>query len=273
MVRSCTLVVLLAAHFLATPASAQRPTVTIIGTGSMASAMGPRVAAAGYPVVYGSRNPDRPAVAALVEETGPGTRALGQEEAAQAGDLVVLAVNWEVMDEVIGNLGDLTGKILLDISGAEQPGPDGYMESTVATSTSEMIQEWAPGSSVVKTGVPSVYLMADPDFLGEPPTVMLAADDRAAKEAAGQLMYDIGLDPWDAGPLRNARAIAAFSSLFWVPLLQGRDQGIELKFMRSSFWPCAFDAQEAFGAPVDADDLAELPGQGEPLPCEAFPGG
>lgn len=103
MVRSCTLVALLAAHFLATPASAQRPTVTIIGTGSMASAMGPRVAAAGYPVVYGSRNPDRPTVVALVEETGPGTRALGQEEAAQAGDLVVLAVNWEVMDEVTGN--------------------------------------------------------------------------------------------------------------------------------------------------------------------------
>ena len=174
------------------------------------------------------------------------------------------------MEKVIEALGDLDGKVLLDFSGSEAPGPDGYMESSVETSTSEMIQGWAPGASVVKTGVPSVYLMADPDFLGEPPTVMLAADDRGAKEAVGQLMYDIGLDPWDAGPLRNARAIAAFSALFWVPLLQGRDQGIEIKLMRSSYWPCTWNVQEAFGAPNDADDLAELPGQGEPLPCEAF---
>ena len=54
--------------------------------------------------------------------------------------------------------------------------------------------------------------------------------------------------------------------------LQGRDQGIEIKLMRSSFWPCTWNVQEAYGAPADADDLAELPGQGEPLPCEAFPG-
>jgi predicted dinucleotide-binding enzyme len=174
------------------------------------------------------------------------------------------------MEEVIDNLGDLDGKVLLDFSGSERPGADGYMETTVETSTSEMIQGWAPGSSVVKTGVPSVYLMADPDLLGEPPTVMLAADDRAAKEAAGQLMYDIGLDPWDAGPLRNARAVAALGTLFWVPLLQGRDQGIEIRLMRSSYWPCTWNVQEAFGAPADADDLADLPGQGEPLPCDAF---
>jgi predicted dinucleotide-binding enzyme len=272
MPRPIVLLVLVAGLVAPLPASSQRPTVAIIGTGNMASAMGPRVAEAGYPVVFGSRDPDRPSVTELVERTGPGTRALGQEAAAQAGDLVVLAVPWEAMEQVIRNLGDLRGKVLLDFSGATRPGADGYMESTVATSTSEMIQEWAPGSWVVKTGVPSVYLMEDPDFLGDPPTVMLAADDRAAKEAAGQLMYDIGLDPWDAGPLRNARAVDAFGALFWVPLLQGRDQGIELKLMRSSFWPCTWDVQETYGAPYDVDDLAELPGQGEPLPCEAFRG-
>lgn len=264
--------IFVAALLLAAPASSQRPTVTIIGTGSMASAMGPRVAAAGYPVVYGSRNPERPAVADLVDRTGAGTRALGQRQAAEAGDLVVLAVQWQVMQEVIDALGDLTGKVLLDFSSSEQPGADGYMEATVETSTSEIIQGWVPGASVVKTGVPSVYLMADPDLLGEPPTVMLAADDPGAKEAAGQLMFDIGLDPWDAGPLRNARAIAAFSSLFWVPLLQGRDQGIEVRLIRSSYWPCTWNVQEAYGAPADAGDLAQLPGQGEPLPCEAFTG-
>jgi predicted dinucleotide-binding enzyme len=244
--------------------------VAIIGTGNMASAMGPNVAEAGYPVVYGSRDPDRPEVRELVERTGPGTRALDQESAAREGEIIVLAVPWDAMEAVIGNLGDVSGKVLLDFSGSDRPGPDGYMESGVETSTSEVIQGWVPDALVVKTGVPSVYLMEDPDFLGTPPTVMLASDSRFAKEAAGRLFYDIGLDPFDAGPLRNARAVAAFGRLFWVPLLQGREQGIEIRLMRSSYWPCTWDVQETFGRPSDVDDLAELPAQGEPLPCEVF---
>lgn len=251
---------------------AQKPTVAIIGTGSMASAMGPNVARAGYPVIYGSRDPDRPEARALAERTGYGARVLGQEAAAREGGIIVLAVPWEAMEGVIAGLGDLDGKVLLDFSGADRPAEDGYMESGVETSTSEIIQGWAPGGLVVKTLVPSVYLMDDPDFLGTPPTVMMASDSRFAKEAAGRLFHDIGLDPWDAGPLRNAREVAAFGRLFWVPLLQGREQGIEVRLMRSSYWPCTWDVQAAFGRPRDADDLAELPGQGEPLPCEAFRG-
>lgn len=253
-------------------ATAQRPTVAIIGTGTMASAMGPNVARAGYAVVYGSRDPGRPEARALVERTGHGARVLGQEAAAQEGEIIVLAVPWEAMEEVIAGLGDVAGKVLLDFSGADRPAEDGYMESSVATSTSELIQDWAPDGLVVKTLVPSAYLMDDPDILGTPPTVMMASDSRYAKEAAGRLFYDIGLDPWDAGPLRNARALDAFGRLFWVPLLQGRDQGIEIRLMRSSYWPCNWDVQAAFGRPSDADDLAELPGQGEPLPCETFRG-
>ena len=250
--------------------SGQRPTVAIIGTGGMASAMGPNVAEAGYAVVYGSRDPARPAARDLAQRTGHGARVLSQASAAAEGEIIVLAVPWEAMESVLESLGNVEGKVLLDFSGADRPAEDGYMESSVTTSTAEIIQGWAPGALVVKTLGPSVYLMEDPDFLGTPPTVMMAADSRYAKEAAGRLFHDIGLDPWDAGPLRNARALASFGRLFWVPLLQGRDQGIEIRLMRSSYWPCTWDVQATFGRPPDADDLADLPGQGDPLPCEAY---
>lgn len=252
--------------------AAQRPTVAIIGTGSMASAMGPNVAEAGYAVVYGSRDPTQPAAQELAERTGQGARVLSQESAAAEGEIIVLAVPWEAMESVIASLGDVAGKVLLDFSSADRPAEDGYMESSVETSTSEVIQGWSPNALVVKTLVPSVYLMDDPGFLGTPPTVMMASDSQFAKEVAGRLFYDIGLDPWDAGPLRNARALASFGRLFWVPLLQGREQGIEIRLMRSSYWPCTWDVQATFGRPPDADHLAELPGQGDPLPCEAFRG-
>ena len=271
MVRSALVLALLVVG-APSGADAQRPTVAIIGTGSMASAMGPNVAAAGYPVIYGSRDPSRTSVADLVERTGTGTRALSQYEAAQAGDIIVLAVHWQAMEEVIGNLGDVAGKTLVDFSNSLQVGPDGYMVSTVETSTSEIIQSWVPDAAVVKTMVPSFYLMRDPDFFGDPPTVMIAADDRAAKEAAGRLLHDIGLDPWDAGPLRHAQSLEALLRLYFVPLVQGRDQGVEFRLIRSSFWSCAWGARAPLGRSSDHDDLAELPGQGKPLPCEAFSG-
>lgn len=262
----------LAGVVLAPGIHAQRPTVAIIGTGNMASAMGPRLAEAGYTVVYGSRDPDRASVRELVARTDSGARALGQAGAAATGDVIVLAVPWEAMRAVVTSLGDVTGRVLLDFSATARPGEDGYMEAGVETSSSELIQEWAPGAQVVKTLVPSMYLMADPTLLEAPPTVMLASDSRYAKEVAGRIFYDMGLDPFDAGPLRNVRALASFGRIFWVPLLQGRDQGIEIRLMRSSFWPCTWDVQATYGAPVDAGDLAEFPGQGEPRPCEYFRG-
>jgi predicted dinucleotide-binding enzyme len=266
------IVTALAILVLCSDAVAQRPTVAIIGTGSMASAMGPNLARKGYTVVYGSRDPDRQSVRDLVARTGPTARGVGQAEAAAAGDVVVLAVPWEAMRSVVENLGDVSGKVLFDFSASDRPGADGYMESGVETSTSQLIQGWVPDALVVKTLVPSVYLMADPTLLGDPPTVMLASDSRYAKEVAGRVFYDMGLDPFDAGPLRNAQALAAFGRIFWVPLLQGREQGIEIRLMRSSYWPCSWDVQATFGPASDADDLAELPGQGAPQPCESFRG-
>lgn len=248
--------------------SGQRPAIAVIGTGGMGSSLGTRLAEAGYTVVYGSREPARASVRELVASTGDGASAASQAEAAARAEVVILAVHWEVMEEVLNNLGDVTGKTLVDVSGPNRLAEDGYMEVSVETSGGEVIQAWRPEAQVVKMGIPSTYLVDDPTLFGEPPTVMLASDDRQAKETVGRMLADIGLDPWDAGPLRMSRAIEAFSLLFWVPLLQGREQGIEFRLIRSSFWPCVWDVQQAFGRPPDADDLAQLPVPAPPRPCE-----
>jgi 8-hydroxy-5-deazaflavin:NADPH oxidoreductase len=256
---------------LAVPPAAlagQQPSVAVIGTGSMGGSLGPRLAEAGYTVIYGSREPARADVQELVASTGHGASASSQEEAAAQGDVVILAVPWEVMEGVLGNLGDVSGKVLVDISGPNRLAPDGYMEVSVETSGGEVIQAWRPEARVVKAAMPSAVLIETPTALGMPPTVMLASDDREAKETVGRMLADIGLDPWDAGPLRMSRAIEAFGLLFWVPLLQGREQGVEVMLFRSSFWPCVWNVQEAFGTPPDAEDLAQLPVPAPARPCE-----
>ena len=97
-------------------------TIAIIGTGNVAGALGPEFAAQGHDIVYGSRDPAREEVVALVERTGGNASAAPQAEAVVGADIVVLAVPGGVAEEVAGSLGDLSGKIILDptnrISGA-----------------------------------------------------------------------------------------------------------------------------------------------------------
>jgi predicted dinucleotide-binding enzyme len=131
-------------------AAQEQGTVAVIGTGDMGDSLGPRLAALGYRVVYGTRNPASDKVTALVARTGHGATATTQKEAAQAGDIVFTLVPWPAMESVAQSLGNLAGKIIVDISIPFEQGPDGYPQSMVDTSSAEMIQRWNPDAKVVK---------------------------------------------------------------------------------------------------------------------------
>lgn len=247
-----------------------KPTVAIIGTGDMGNSLGPKVAGLGYPVVYGSREPSRQTVRALVQQTGENASAASQRDAAAQAQIVILAVQWPPMEKVAQSLGDLSGKILVDVSYPVRRGADGYMEHSVEPSAGELIQLWNPRAKVVKVGIPSSYIVDDPTTLGATPTVPIAANDREAKEMVARLIAGIGLDPWDAGPLRFSRSIESFGLLFWVPLQQGRKEGIEIKFIRSSYWPCVWDVPKEFGPTADSGNLAHFPERESPRPCDSY---
>ena len=237
----------------------ERHTVAVIGTGSMGSALGVGLAKAGHTVVYGSREPSRAPVAALVRRTGHGARAAGQREAAQAGDIVVLAVPWAAVRQVLENLGDLDGKILVDITTAERQGADGYPELAVETSTSELIRGWVPGARVVKTPFSAAAVVEDPLKFGEPTVTWIAADDREAKETVARLAIDLGFFPIDAGPLRMARSIDHLGLLFLTPLMQGREVSVGVTLPRVMADFSCLDTQGWFEPVADAAQLASFP--------------
>lgn len=247
-----------------------KPAVAIIGTGDMGNSLGPRIAALGYSVIYGSREPSRESVRLLVQQTGEHASAASQRDAAARAQIVILAVQWQHMESVAQNLGDMSGKVVVDISYPVRPGADGYMEQGVQPSAAEVIQNWKPGAKVVKVGIPSSYIVDDPMTLGTTPTVPIAANDREAKETVANLVAGIGLDPWDAGPLRFSRSIESYALLFWVPLQQGRKEGIEFKLLRSSYWPCVWDVVKEFGPTADAANLARFPQREAPRPCDSY---
>jgi len=267
-------VILLLAILLALPvatwAGEAKPTVAIIGTGDMGDSLGPRFVELGYKVVYGSRDPEGEKAQAVVQQTGGDAVATNQHDAAQAGDIVILAVPWPAMETVAQNLGPLDGKIIIDISFPNEQGDDGYYVPVVETSSAEMIQEWNPGAHVMKTfALQASYVIDDPKVVGGPVTIPIAADDREAKETVAKIIVEMGLDPVDAGPLRYSRELEAMQRLYGVPFFQRREAAWEFYFRRSYYWECIWQ-DDWSDAVADADDLAQVPEtQGEARDCPA----
>ena len=188
-------------------------TIAIIGTGNVAGALGPEFAAQGHDIVYGSRDPAREEVVALVERTGGNASAAEQTESVVGADIVVLAVPGGVAEEVAGSLGDLAGKIILDPTNRIERGDDGYAHYTMETSNAELIQGAAPGAVVVKAfNTLNFRTMIDP---GGPVSIPIAGDDADAKARIAELVAGMGLEPMDVGPLSASHVLEGMLSI-WI---------------------------------------------------------
>jgi len=238
--------------------------IGIIGTGDLGSSVGMSLAKLGYQIVYGSRDPSSKRVKQVVRMTGHGARATSYKDAAQQGDIVFLAVPWPAMEQIARTLGDLTGKILADGSFPFRQATDGYMESMVETSSAELIQNWNPHAIVLKWSLPGSNWIDEPstEEEGGRIAVWIAGNDRAPKEKLARLTDRMGLEPFDAGPLRLSRELDAQAILYMVPFVQGRKETWELIVRRSDFFASQMsDSDEPWFRPVyDAGNLAEFPG-------------
>jgi predicted dinucleotide-binding enzyme len=248
--------------------AAERETIAIIGTGDLGDSLGMRLAGLDYTIVYGSRSPDSDRVKALVVATGNKASATTQREAAQQGDIVFLPIPWPAMETVAQNLGNLEGKIVVDVSAPWTQGEDGYPETRVKPSSAEMIQKWNPGAKVVKgLGTMGSMVIDNPKAVDGPVTIPVASDYRDAKERVAQIIDELGLDPVDFGPLRMAGLIESLQIIYMIPLLQRRTEEWEFFFRRNADWVCKW--QDDWSTPVfDAGELATMPEKHEPLaPC------
>ena len=89
-------------------------TISIIGSGNMATAIGTRAAKHGHTVELMSRNTAK--AQALADQIGNGAT-VGTFGARPAGDIVIVAVLYAGVVDVVAHYGDaLAGKILVDIT-------------------------------------------------------------------------------------------------------------------------------------------------------------
>ena len=220
---SDAVLVLITVLFGSTPIYAD--TIAVIGTGDVAGALGPEFAAQGHTIVYGSRNPSRDNVRALVARTGNAASATTPAESVTGADIVVMAVPGTAVETVTRSLGDLSRKIIIDPTNAIDRSDNGNLELVYSTSTAEIIQGAAPGAHVVKAfNTLNWRTMVDPDSSGGPVSIPLVGDNSEAKARVAELVEGMGLEAIDLGPLRYARHVEGML-LVWIHNRHGGGDG------------------------------------------------
>ncbi|MBM4187772.1 MAG: hypothetical protein FJ206_10740 [Gemmatimonadetes bacterium] len=204
------------------PAQAE-PCLAVIGTGDMGGGIGQRLGQRGRRVVFGSRNPSDPRVQRLVQATGSGASAATPAEAAARCPHLLFAVPWEAAESAIRSLGDLTGKILLDVTNPLMV-REGRVEALPASgSGSEQLRAWAPGVRVVKVfNTINVAVILDPALAGGPVSIPLSSDDPEAIAVAEEIVKQFGHDPVLVGGLATARYTEGMAMLYVNQLISRR---------------------------------------------------
>ncbi|MGY2700924.1 NADPH-dependent F420 reductase [Nocardioides sp. HB32] len=201
------------------PESLAGKTVAVLGgTGPQGRGLARRFAAAGVPVVIGSRSAERAADAAtrLAADLSGEVSGADNAGAAAAGDIVVVAVPWDGHGELLASLtAELAGKVVVDCVnplGFDKQGA--YALAVEEGSAAQQAQSILPDSTVVGAfhNVSAVKL-EDPEVETVDTDVLVLGDVREATDLVQDLADVIpGVRGVYGGRLRNAHQVEALTA-------------------------------------------------------------
>ena len=201
----------------------REPIPIIGGTGALGAGLARRWAAAGVPIVLGSRSPERAEeAAAKVREAVPGAEVEGllNENAARRAEIVFLTVPFRAQSENLNNLREALqpGQILVDctvplaaaVSGKATRSL-GVWQGSAAQQAQEMVPEGVTVVAALHTiGAPT---LADADAVLDE-DIPICGDRKADKARVARLIELIpGLRAVNAGPLEMARIVEQLTPL------------------------------------------------------------
>jgi 8-hydroxy-5-deazaflavin:NADPH oxidoreductase len=172
--------------------------ISIIGTGNMARAMGALAVAGGNTVEVIGRDQSKAADLAKVLGGGATT---GEFGAVPSGDIVIVAVLYASVVPVVAQYGDaLAGKVIVDISNPFNSEADG-LAIPEGTSIAQDVAKAAPASASVVKAFNTIFgHVLDKGR----PDVFIAGDDAQAKAGVAEFIESLGLRPLDTGGLKMA---------------------------------------------------------------------
>jgi 8-hydroxy-5-deazaflavin:NADPH oxidoreductase len=210
--------------------------VGVLGSGEVGRRLAAGFARYGHDVMIGTRDPDKAELRAWLGGEGAGIEGGTFAQAAEHGELLVLAVFGDAAEQAIAEAGParFAGKVVidamnpLDFSGGFPP----KLSISGEDSLGERVQRALPGARVVKAfNTIGNASFVEPSFSEGKPTMLIAGNDQDAKRTVGDVLAEFGWpEAVDIGGIEGSRELEAIC-IAWVKIggLRGAwDHGFKL---------------------------------------------
>ena len=162
--------------------------IGILGAGNVGSALGAAWLRHKHAIMFGSRDPVQGAA-----------RSGSAAEAAQFGEVVVIALPWQAAHDLLPSLA-LDGKTVVDCTNA----PRAALASQGFNSAAEALQARSPGARFVKAfNTTGFNNMNHAQYAAGRVAMFFCGDHADAKSTVRDLITEVGFEPCDLGPLSN----------------------------------------------------------------------
>lgn len=203
-----------------------RDTIAILGgTGDLGTGLAIRWSRAGHKIVIGSRTLEKAQAAVKqLQEISPDTPAEAMEnaDAAAAGSVVVLTVPAEHQLSTLEHVrGGLTGKILIDVTVPLIPPKVGTVQLPPEGSAGKRAQDFLGDDVMVVSAFQNVAAHLLQQEVHIECDVLVAGNKKDARQRVIELISQAGMKGYHAGPIANAAAAEALTSV----LIQINRQG------------------------------------------------
>ncbi len=195
--------------------------IGIIGSGNIGGTLGKHFAKAGHSVMFSSRHPQE--LEPLAAEAGNDAQVGTVEEAAQFGEVLLLAYPFGKTPEVAKNIGNLAGKVVIDANNY-YPGRDGAMPREEMEEKGLLETEWTasyfPSAHVVKAFNSIFYKTLEARAFDDanPLAIPFAASDEKGREVIESILQSIGFVGVSLGKLSNTKISQPDEKLYTLQL-------------------------------------------------------
>jgi 8-hydroxy-5-deazaflavin:NADPH oxidoreductase len=200
--------------------------VGILGTGEVGRAIGKGFLALGHSVKLGGREATNEKALAFASEHGARASSGTFADAAEFGELVVLATLGSANEEALRAAGidNFSGKVVIDTTNPLDfsKGLPPRLAGGLGDSAGELVQRLLPEAKVVKAfnTVGNAHMFR-PEFPGGPPDMFICGNDADAKQEVGALLAQFGWNVADVGGIQSSHYLEAMCLVWVLYAMQG----------------------------------------------------
>lgn len=200
--------------------------IAIIGTGNVGGALATNWSQKGHTILLGVQNLEKFKGVGLLNN--PNTVALPVKEAVADAAVVLIATPPTSIFDIVAQLGDVTGKVIIDATNSVRQAPEPYktvFHCLIEKTTAEIVKCFNT------TGFEN---MLDPIYDGVGIDMFMAGDSEKAKSIAEQLAREAGFGACiDFGKSDKVELLEKLA-LSWINLaiMQGQGRNIAFKLVR-----------------------------------------